>query len=124
MLIKKSNDVAKQAITLDGAAGAYNRYLLVKEDGCPNYALRLSEIDPGGHTSYHAHEEEHEYYFLEGKGVVVDHNKVEHIVESGDAVYVPSKQKHQVKNIGKSVLTFICTIPILKDGDGKSAKFI
>ena len=124
MLLKKSNDVKRQAIAIDGFAGAYNRYLLIKEDGCPNYALRLSEIEPNGHTSYHAHEEEHEYYFLEGKGVVVDHNKVEYIVESGDAVYIPQKQNHQVKNIGKSILKFICTIPILKDGDGKSTKFV
>jgi len=116
MLLKKSNDVVRQAITVDGCAEVYNRYLLVKEDGCPNYALRLSEIEPDGHTSYHAHEEEHEYYFLEGKGVVVDQNKVEHMVEPGDAVYIPQKQKHQVKNIGKSVLKFICSIPILKDG--------
>ena len=124
MILKHSNNVEKHFIQRDGFAGASVRYLLVKDDGCPNYAIRLMEFDLNGHTSYHAHEEEHEYYFLEGKGVVVDHNKVEHIVESGDAVYVPSKQKHQVKNIGKSVLTFICTIPILKDGDGKSAKFI
>lgn len=124
MLLKKSNDVVRQAITADGCAGVYNRYLLVKEDGCPNYALRLSEIEPDGHTSYHAHEEEHEYYFLEGKGVVVDNNKVEHIAEPGDAVYIPQKQKHQVKNVGKSVLKFICTIPIFKDGDGKSTKLV
>jgi len=124
MLLKKSNDVVKQAITANGFIGAYNRYLLVKEDGCPNYALRLSEIEPNGHTSYHAHEEEHEYYFLEGKGVVVDQNKVEHIVEPGDAVYIPQKQKHQVKNTGKNVLKFICTIPIFKDGDGKSTKIV
>ena len=124
MLLKKSNDVVKQVITADGFAGAYNRYLLIKEDGCPNYALRLSEIESGGHTSYHAHEEEHEYYFLEGKGVVVDHHKVEHIVEPGDAVYIPQKQKHQVKNTGESVLKFICTIPIFKEGDGKSTRLV
>lgn len=124
MLLKKSNNVANQAITAEGFVGAYNRYLLVKEDGCPNYALRLSEIEPGGNTSYHAHEEEHEYYFLEGEGTVVDNNKVEHAVEPGDAVYIPQKQKHQVKNVGRGVLKFICTIPILKDGDGKSTKLI
>lgn len=124
MLIKKSKDVPLQAITSDGFAGVYNRYLLVKDDGCPNYALRLSEIESGGHTSYHAHEEEHEYYFLEGQGVVLDQDKVEHLVEPGDAVFVPSRQWHQVKNVGASVLKFICSIPILKDGDGKSAKMI
>lgn len=124
MILKKSNHVLRQAITLNGFTGVYNSYLLVKEDGCPNYALRLSEIDPNGHTSYHAHEEEHEYYFLEGKGIVVDLNKVEHLVEPGDAIYIPQKQKHQVKNVGKNVLKFICTIPILKNGDEKHTKFI
>jgi len=58
------------------------------------------------------------------KGVVVDHNKDEHIAEPDDAVYVPQKQKHQVKNMGKSVLKFICTIPILKDGYGKYTKLV
>lgn len=124
MLLKKSKEVLGQAVAVEGFVGVCNRYLLVKEDGCPNYALRLSEIEPGGHTSYHAHEEEHEYYFLEGKGLVVDHNKVEHMVEPGDAVYIPQKQKHQVKNTGNSILKLICTIPILKDGDGKSTKLV
>lgn len=124
MLIKSSNKVERITIKREGFVGAYVRYLLVKDDGCPNYAMRLMEFDPKGHTSYHGHEEEHEFYFLEGNGVLVDDSGVEHAVNPGDAVFVPPTHKHQIINKGNTTLRVICTIPILEGGDGKITKVI
>ncbi len=124
MILKHSNNVEKHFIQRDGFAGASVRYLLVKDDGCPNYAIRLMEFDLNGHTSYHAHEEEHEFYFLEGQGILVDNDGIEHEVKPGDVVYIPQKHKHQIKNTGNVVLKVICTIPIFENGDGKVTKMV
>ena len=124
MLLKHANQVERILINREGFALAYVRYLLIKSDGCPNYAMRLMEFEPTGHTSYHGHEEEHEFYFLEGNGIMVDNDGKEQQVKPGDAVYIPPRHKHQIKNSGNSVLKVICTIPILAGGDGKSTKII
>lgn len=103
----------------DGFKGMSARYLWSTDDGCRNFAMRLMEFEPGGHTSYHFHTEDHEFYFLEGEPAYVDGNRKEIRLSPGDTIYCASDEPHQIKNLGATTMRMICTIPILPGGDGK-----
>ena len=122
MIKKHFTEVPRTLIDKEGFAGMYARFAFIKEDGCPHYAMRIMEFEPGGHTSLHAHEEEHEFYFLDGEPAYVDCKGNERPLKAGDMIYVPSNEPHQIKNLGKTMMSVVCTIPILPGGDGKSTK--
>jgi quercetin dioxygenase-like cupin family protein len=103
----------------EGFKGMFQRFLWSTDDGCQNFAMRLMEFEPHGHTSYHAHLEEHQFYFLEGEPAYVDAEGNEIRLKVGDTVYVPSDEPHQIKNAGDTGMKMICMIPILPGGDGK-----
>jgi len=119
MRSKHENEVPKVLVDKEGFRGMTAQYALTRDDGCPNYATRLMTFQPGGHTSLHAHREEHEFYFLEGTPVFVDHQGRETELAPGDFLYVEPDEPHQIKNGGETVMRMICTIPILPGGDGK-----
>ncbi len=120
MVRKHFSDVGREESKKEGFKGFYARYLWSRDDNCPNFAMRLMEIEPGGHTSYHSHLEEHEFYFLEGEPGYVDDKGVETKLNAGDTVYVAADEAHQIKNLGNTVMRMICMIPILPGGDGKA----
>ncbi len=117
---KRIAEVEPVEVRHEGFRSMSARYLWTAVDGCPNYAMRIMEFEPGGHTSYHSHREEHEFYFLEGEAIYVDGKKNEIRVSLGDGIYCPPDEPHQVKNAGKTVMKMLCTIPILPGGDGKN----
>jgi len=94
-----------------GAEGVRVRWLINKEnDGAENFAMRLFEIVPGGHTPEHSHNWEHEVYVLEGDGIVFCEDS-EKQLRSGYVVFVPLNVVHYFRNIGKRTLRFLCLIP-------------
>jgi quercetin dioxygenase-like cupin family protein len=104
-----------EAETAEG--GAYKtklRWLITKEIGAENFAMRLFEMEPGGYSPLHTHPWEHEVFIIDGKGDVFDGEKSRHF-RSGDAVFVPSNEKHQFRNKGKGTLKFLCLIPYRKE---------
>lgn len=119
MILKHSSNVSAEAMNKPGFNEMNARFLLTSQDGCPRYALRLMEFGPKGCTSYHCHQEEHEMFFLEGEGVVVDKDKKEITIQAGDALYILPREYHQIKNTGKNILKMICTVPILPGKTGK-----
>ncbi len=62
MIRKHETEVPATSIAPEGFRGMTARFALTKDDGCPRYAMRIMEFEPGGHTSLHAHAEEHEFY--------------------------------------------------------------
>ena len=55
----------------DQGPGASLRWLIDDaHDGAPVYALRMVEIEPGGHSPHHLHGYEHENFVVEGRGRV------------------------------------------------------
>jgi quercetin dioxygenase-like cupin family protein len=96
----------------EGAQGVKIRWLITKEDGAKNFAMRLFEIEPGGHTPLHTHKWEHEVFILEGRGKVMagDENRM---FKSGDAIFIPGNVEHQFKNTGDTVLKLLCLIPYM-----------
>ena len=73
------------------------RWLITEEIGAENFAMRLFEMEAGGNSPLHSHNWEHEVFILEGEGVVVD-GEDEKKFKEGDAIFIPSNEKHQLKN--------------------------
>jgi quercetin dioxygenase-like cupin family protein len=96
----------------DGAKGATIRWLIDDtHDDAPVYALRLVELEPGGHSPHHGHPYEHENFVVEGTGrVLID--GIWHDLKSGDVVFVPPNADHQYANAGDTPFKFLCGIPV------------
>lgn len=86
------------------------RWLISKKDGAENFAMRLFEIEPAGHTPLHQHDWEHEMFILEGSGITRDKNN-EKPFRQGDVFFVPSMEWHQFVNTGKETMKLLCLIP-------------
>ena len=110
MKIAKSSDVALNAVEMDGVEGVGIRWLISKDDGAENIAMRMFEVEPGGHTPFHIHPHEHEVFAVAGNGVFVCEGK-EHEFGPEHVIFVPGGVEHQFKNTGDSVLRFLCIIP-------------
>ena len=110
MKLAHSSDVTKTAVEMEGAKGAHIQWLIGKDDDAPNFAMRLFELEPGGHTPLHAHPHEHEVFILSGQGIVMD-NGQERPIGPEDAILVPGGCEHNFQNTGDSVLRFLCLIP-------------
>jgi len=119
MIKKTSMEIPGTVIDKPGFQGMTAYFALTRDDGMPHYALRIMEFAPGGHTSLHGHLEEHEFYLIEGKAVIIDAEGKETSLLPGDVLYTASRELHQIKNAGNEVMRLVCTIPILAGGDGK-----
>ena len=97
----------------DEAPGVTIRWVIDKEsDGAPNYALRVIEVAPGGHTPRHTHPYEHENYVMDGQGRVLLGEEW-HNVGPGSVVFVPADLEHTYENVGGTPFPFLCGIPIV-----------
>jgi len=94
----------------EGASGLKVRWLITKEMGAPNFAMRLFEMEPRGRSPLHTHAWEHEVFILEGEGTVVDGEK-ERRIKAGDVVFVKPNEKHQFRNNSSATLKFLCLVP-------------
>lgn len=94
----------------EGSSKLTVRWLITKEIGAPNFAMRLFEMESGGNSPFHAHAWEHEMFVLDGEGVVVS-AEGQKPIRSGTVVFVPPDEKHQFKNTGKKTLRFLCLVP-------------
>jgi quercetin dioxygenase-like cupin family protein len=94
----------------EGAVKLKVRWLITKDIGAPNFAMRLFEMQPGGNSPLHTHDWEHEVFILEGEGTVVG-KEGERKFKPGDAVFIRPNEKHQFKNTGKKLVKFLCLVP-------------
>ena len=97
----------------EGASKLKVRWLITKDIGAENFAMRLFEMDPGGYSPLHTHAWEHEVFILDGEGFVFDGEK-ERRFKASDVVFVPPNERHQFKNNGQKTLKFLCLVPYLK----------
>jgi quercetin dioxygenase-like cupin family protein len=86
------------------------RWLITKETGAENFAMRLFEMEPEGYSPLHSHLWEHEVFILEGEGIVVGGGE-ERKFRAGDVIFIPPNEKHQFKNTGETTVKFLCLIP-------------
>jgi quercetin dioxygenase-like cupin family protein len=111
MKVEKSANIAKKPVAVEGAQGVAIRVLISKDDGAPTFAMRMFEVQPGGHTPLHRHPHEHEVFVLEGTGVLV-HEGQEHRFAREDVIFVPGGGEHCFQNAGPSTLRFLCLVPL------------
>jgi quercetin dioxygenase-like cupin family protein len=110
MKLVRSKDVVKKPVNVDGAKGVEIRWLISKEDGAANFAMRMFEVQPGGQTPLHRHPHEHEVFALEGRGTVVCDGRSSPFGPE-DVIFVPGNAEHCFKNTGDKSLRFLCLIP-------------
>jgi quercetin dioxygenase-like cupin family protein len=111
MLMKVLHHTDVEAKSADeGASKLKVRWLITKEMGAPNFAMRLFEMEPKGNSPLHSHPWEHEVYILEGQGIVVS-NEGDKKFKAGDVVFILPNEKHQFKNNGTMTLKFLCLVP-------------
>ncbi len=109
MKVVHVREVSADAVE-QGAEKTTIRWLISKEAGAPNFAMRLFEVGPGGFTPRHQHAWEHEVYILSGQGVL---HTVEgdQFLEPGTAVLVAPDDDHQFRNTGGEPMRMLCMIP-------------
>ena len=110
MKIDKSGNVVKSSVQMEGAEGVEVRWLISKDDGAENFAMRMFELAEGGHTPLHTHPHEHEVFIVEGEGVFVCEGR-EYPFEAEHFILAPGGTEHCFKNTGQSSLRFLCMIP-------------
>ena len=110
-IFRYQNVEAKEAE--EGASKLRVRWLITKEMGAPNFAMRLFEMEPRGYSPFHSHPWEHEVFILEGEGVVVS-EEGEKKFRTGDVIFILPNEKHQLKNNGEKTVRFLCLVPIKK----------
>ncbi|MBC8386047.1 MAG: cupin domain-containing protein [Candidatus Cloacimonetes bacterium] len=103
-------EVQLEDVDVEGAKGTKIRWLISQKEKAPNFAMRMFELEPGGHTPYHTHSWEHEVFCLEGEGLFVS-EWGERSFKVWDVIYVDPNTDHQFKNNGESILRFLCIIP-------------
>ncbi|MEZ5069870.1 MAG: cupin domain-containing protein [Bacteroidales bacterium] len=103
--------VEKKEVKMDGAQGATRQLPIGREDGTPNFSLRVFTVEPGGHTPYHHHPYEHVNYVIEGQGALVNEAGVETPLKAGDFALVMPDEKHQYRNKGDKPFKMICGVP-------------
>jgi len=97
----------------EGASKLKVRWLITKEMGAPNFAMRLFEMEPRGYSPFHSHPWEHEVFILEGEGLAVS-VEGEKKFRAGDVIFILPNEKHQLKNNSEKTVKFLCLVPIKK----------
>ena len=105
------SSVGDEEVVEEGAVDVRVRWLIDRRIGADKFAMRMFELQPGGHTALHSHPWEHEVYVLEGRGVVLAGGK-RHKVQAGTVVYIPPNEPHQFRNDGDTTLRMLCMIPV------------
>ncbi len=104
------SEVKADEVTECGADGTKIRWLITKDYGAENFAMRYFEMAKGGHSPHHSHDWEHEVFILEGECLVIC-GEQRRKVGSGYAVFIPPNVMHQFRNEGTGNLKFICLVP-------------
>jgi len=95
----------------EGASKLRVRWLITKETGAENFAMRLFEMEPGGYSPFHSHPWEHEVFILEGEGLVFGEGH-EREFRDGCVIFIPSNEEHQFRNNGEKTVKFLCLVPM------------
>ena len=102
-------EVPLRDVNMEGAKGVKMRWLISQVEA-PNFAMRMFEVEPQGHTPLHVHPSEHEIFIIEGSGEVTLGDDVKPL-GPGVVAYVPPDLRHQFRNTGGTLLRFLCLIP-------------
>jgi quercetin dioxygenase-like cupin family protein len=109
MSVKPAGKAKPQKV--ERAAKAEIAWLVDRNDGAPNFEMRMFTIRPGGSIPKHYHPDiEHEQYVLKGRYRVGIGEKV-YTVKAGDSIYIPKGTPHWYRNTGRVNAEFLCIVP-------------
>ncbi len=94
----------------EAARGIAARVVIGRQDGAPSFCMRVFEIAPGGHTPRHSHAWEHEIFVHAGEGEIYGNGQWQPL-RPGQAVFIPGREEHQMRNTGKELLVVVCLVP-------------
>jgi quercetin dioxygenase-like cupin family protein len=113
MKITTLDDTRKEIPQMEGALGIQKQVPISKQDGSPRFSFRVFTFEPGGHTPFHTHPNEHINYVIEGSGTVVTASGEERQIKKGDFVLILPNEKHQYRSSSAGhPLVIICAVPI------------
>jgi quercetin dioxygenase-like cupin family protein len=110
----RDDTIRAEDVVMEGASKVKVRWLITKEMGAENFAMRVFEVEPYGCSPLHKHPWEHEVFILEGEGELFNGEKTIPL-SVGDVAFVPPDEMHQFKSSGKKLLKFICLVPYKKE---------
>ena len=90
------------------------RWVISERDGAQNFAMRVFEMAPGGHSPYHSHSWEHEVFILKGTASLVRGEGDAVSCSEGTVIFIAPNERHQFKNLADESLEFICLIPTIR----------
>ena len=91
--------------------GAQKRVVIGPKQGAPNFVMRVFDVPPGGSSSHHAHDFEHEVFILQGEATAKS-PKGDFPVKVNSSIFIPANEKHQLVNTGTETLRFLCMVPL------------
>lgn len=109
MIVRNYRQVDAEAAA--EAEGVTVRVVIGREQGAPNFVMRVFDLEPGAKTPLHTHAWEHEVFVLAGEGEVYGGGQDAQLAE-GDTVWVPPMEEHRFVNDGDEPLRFICVVPL------------
>ncbi len=113
MKVVRLDTVKKEIPQMEGAAGVLKQVPISSQDGSPTFCLRVFTLDPGGHTPFHQHANEHLNYVIEGGGAILTESGEELDLKKGDFALVLPHEKHQFRNTATGEpLIIICGVPV------------
>jgi quercetin dioxygenase-like cupin family protein len=110
MKIKQYAEVQATRFEKAEIKGVAARVVIGKDDGAPNFCMRVFDISPGGHTPRHSHDWEHEMFVHSGEGEIYGNGQWNQ-VRPGNVLFVPGNEEHQIRNSGQEPLIIVCLIP-------------
>jgi quercetin dioxygenase-like cupin family protein len=103
-------DVIPQGYDVPDISGVVKHVLIGPDDSAPNFIIRYFQIEPGGYSQLESHPQEHGILILHGQARI---QLKDEILELNplDVVFIPGGDEHQLMNVSKDIMGFICVIP-------------
>ena len=113
MIVARYDERPEEKVTKFGTTGTTMRWLINRDNGARTFAMRRFVIQPGGEVPLHTHAEDHEIFVLAGEGIAFT-EKEEIKIQQDMFIYVPPDENHGYRNTGRTLLIFLCIIPLLE----------
>jgi mannose-6-phosphate isomerase-like protein (cupin superfamily) len=80
---------------------------LVLDDSAEDHKVKRITVTPGKRLSYQSHDKRAEHWFVVSGQAKVTLDDVDHLVNPGESIEIPTGTRHRVENPGTEPLVFI-----------------
>jgi len=103
------NSVKSDLVKIGQSKDTFIQWLVTKDQGCESYALRRFTMKPDGIISCHNHKYVETLFILQGK-VKVNVADESYVLEPGNFIFINKFVPHELVNVGKDDVIFLCII--------------